>query len=480
MNILLTDEKYAARMAAVGPGLAEAVVRTIAGGQWVDHEHPAYHGRPVVPKRPTLVDPWGPLHEWVATADPETADAWLADYRSHLSAARGQPDQFSALLGRFPFPKAGPAVDRCRWALRLHNAVRQERLGRPATAYHVAAGRWGWPPMTFAARHRPTLTTFGRCVVINLDRRPGRLDRFADNVGAIDGGWPFAPIRRASGVDGWAVPDQDIPAGWRAGKGAWGCSLSHRAVLRQAIADGVSSVLVMEEDALFLPDFADRAERFLAAVEAHDPAWELVMFGGQTLGNDWAVPEPVADGLIARSRGTNRFHCYGVRGPLLADLLARWDRGEDHIDIEPWSDLLRHRRCYEPHPAWIVGQAGGHSDINAQTLPDRWWHKAVPVVDNLAVLLRAPRGVMEELAAADWHFGYNRDSETGIDLFLRDNVHRAAEFIPNIRHEAFTLGRVPAIWHPAAPVEQLRAAFAGRWVEVQAATADEAREKAKA
>src|SRR5262245_56497643 len=94
-----------------------------------------------------------------------------------------------------------------------------------------------------------------RIVVINLDRRPDRLRAF---TGQAD---------RTPELTGWIR----FPAIDGKGKGLGGtsaCRQSHVEVLTAAVRDGVETLAVFEDDALFRPDFSDRLARFMAEVPA--------------------------------------------------------------------------------------------------------------------------------------------------------------------------------------------------------------------
>src|SRR5579859_3169312 len=81
------------------------------------------------------------------------------------------------------------------------------------------------------------LSVFYRVVVVNLARRPERMEMFWRSL-PVD--WPLRWPERFEAVDGQTV---EVPAEWLHGPGAWGCMLSHRQVLREAIADGLDSIL---------------------------------------------------------------------------------------------------------------------------------------------------------------------------------------------------------------------------------------------
>ncbi len=85
---------------------------------------------------------------------------------------------------------------------------------------------------------------------INLDRRPDRWERMQEEFArhGIDG------VQRFSAVDGSAVV---LPPHWRHTAGAYGCLLSHVAVIEEARALNAESVLIFEDDTVFDPEFMD-------------------------------------------------------------------------------------------------------------------------------------------------------------------------------------------------------------------------------
>ncbi|HUB27727.1 MAG TPA: glycosyltransferase family 25 protein [Tepidisphaeraceae bacterium] len=194
---------------------------------------------------------------------------------------------------------------------------------------------------------RPTSGFFERVVVISLARRPQRLAQFRRSFQ----GWPFKTPELFQAVDGLSVP---VPDYWPHGPGAWGCMLSHRAVLASAITDRVSSLLVLEDDAILTPDFAKRAFGFLLNVPDN---WDCLMLGAEHL----FPPVPVAGGVV-RCRGSNRTHAYAVRGRMMSILPKMWHHfRNEHCDMG-LALSMPHCFAYAPDPL-LIGQEAGFSDI---------------------------------------------------------------------------------------------------------------------
>jgi hypothetical protein len=197
---------------------------------------------------------------------------------------------------------------------------------------------------------------FDRVVVVNLARRPDRLSRFWQQLSD----WPFKRPERFEAVDGLAV---GVPAGWKKGAGAWGCMLSHRAIVSAAIRDGVSALLVLEDDARPVANFSLLAEEFLANVPGD---WDCLMLGAQHL-----LPPALVSRGVVRCGAANRTHAYAVRGPMMSTLLHRWEQAtDDHCDII-LASLMPQFTAYAPNP-FLIGQDAGYSDVTDTTEPVRF------------------------------------------------------------------------------------------------------------
>jgi len=214
---------------------------------------------------------------------------------------------------------------------------------------------------------------FDRVVVINLNRRPDRRERFEQQLSAVN--WPFAPPQRVEAIDGCLHAP---PRWWIAGRGAWGCHCTMLGIMEAALADGVERMLVLEDDVCFVPDLHERALRFLAAVPDD---WDQIYLGGQFLVRHHPR-YTVVNAEVVRPFEVNRSHAFGVcrrfLAPLhrhLADLDGHAHFPRLHVDHR-MGQLHRTGRfgIYAP-VQWLAGQAEGHSDILGCWAPQRFWHE---------------------------------------------------------------------------------------------------------
>jgi len=217
---------------------------------------------------------------------------------------------------------------------------------------------------------------FSKCYVVNLDRRPDRWERIKRDVMPY---WPFAPIERFSAIDGKKARP---PAWWKAGLGAWGVYRSHLDLLEKCLNDGTHSVFILEDDAVLIQGFADKAAAFIEAVPND---WGMIYLGGQHLDMANHPPEKVND-QVFRAWNVNRLHAFGVTRPHMGAIyqwLNRKDwqfhRGEndqpaqDHIDHHVGRlHMSRRVPVYTPR-TWLIGQSEGQSNICGKTLETRFW-----------------------------------------------------------------------------------------------------------
>ena len=255
------------------------------------------------------------------------------------------------------------------------------RVGDPARALASpqAASPASAPVRRTVARSLPRenpkklIDWFDRVVVVNLDRRPDRWAAFQEHIESID--WPFRKPERFRAVDGRSVK----PPGWfKCGGGAWGCLQSHVRILETAMMDGLQSILVLEDDALFVEDLRARAQRFLDAVPTN---WHQIYLGGQHLRQGQRPPVLVNEAVL-RPYNVNRTHAFAVHKSFFVPMY-RW--------LTNYPEHSRHPRHHVDHrlgelhqtgrfniytpSRWLAGQAESHSNIKGQVMPTRYWNR---------------------------------------------------------------------------------------------------------
>ncbi|MCX4750351.1 glycosyltransferase [Kitasatospora sp. NBC_01287] len=183
----------------------------------------------------------------------------------------------------------------------------------------------------YQAEKRNPYTAFDGITCLNLDERPDRWQAMRHRLTAQ--GIPPERIHRQAATA--------TPANHHIG-----CALSHRHAIQQAHTDGLETLLVLEDDAVFLPGAAWVLRRALA--ELAERPWSLLYLGGA----DWGRTFPRAEGChhLEAVTGITTTHAVAyhrsVFGRLLDELpatveemagwihrntaldqyLARWDR----------------------------------------------------------------------------------------------------------------------------------------------------------
>jgi hypothetical protein len=261
--------------------------------------------------------------------------------------------------------------------------------------------------LTISANPKRHEAFFDRVVLINLKRRADRKEAFFRD---FPKDWAFKEVTVFEAVDGDICPP---PTSWRQGGGAWGCMQSHRRILEQAMHDGVKSLLVLEDDALFAPDFMKGANEFLDRVPKD---WDQLMLGGQHI-NVYRDPPPVHVSGVVKCHNCQRTHAYAVSDRYMRELYRAWQGASVHCD---WvmGPMQRGRRVYAPE-RMLVAQREGPSDINGRVQPRNFWNRPPEEMPVFALEdSPLPLDRLAGLRERGFHLGYDRDERTGVDKSL--------------------------------------------------------------
>ena len=192
-----------------------------------------------------------------------------------------------------------------------------------------------------------------RARVISLARRQ---DRRAEMNARWSG---LLELDYFDAVDGSAL---DAPPWWRESAGAYGCYLSHLALLEES----EGATFVLEDDAVPSPLLASILSRPLP-----DEGWDLLYFGGQLSPLSMRMPRFSTPRLV-EAEHVSRTHAYVARDPRqVAQVLRQELRRGVHVDeVLAYCGL----RQVVWHP-FLVGQGAGRSDIwGEERSSDEFWN----------------------------------------------------------------------------------------------------------
>lgn len=216
---------------------------------------------------------------------------------------------------------------------------------------------------------------FDAVYVINLDRRPDRLEQF---LAGLPDDWPFKVPERVRAIDGKKVGSPDF---FSAGNGAWGCLRTHTRLVENALNNDYRRILIFEDDATFRDGFTEKVKTFLANMPGNGE-WDMLYLGGQHLREKAGKPHRVNE-HVYQPFNVNRTHAMAISLGDFGRKLYKWIngfndwRGNHHIDhhLGRLHEQRKHR-IFCPSE-WLVGQAAGQSNINGREFSnDRFWTPA--------------------------------------------------------------------------------------------------------
>jgi glycosyl transferase, family 25 len=155
---------------------------------------------------------------------------------------------------------------------------------------------------------------FDRIAIIHLPDRKDRYDSLAKEIRALG-----FDIRQPK-VD---IPHAPMPedANGFPSRGVYGNFLSHLAILRQAMNDGLRNIWVLEDDAIFSRRMRSRQDDLTKDLSQR--AWDLCFFG-HSLSKGQLVPMPL--GLTPATTDFFWAHCYAVNARILPRLVAHLEQ----------------------------------------------------------------------------------------------------------------------------------------------------------
>ena len=212
-------------------------------------------------------------------------------------------------------------------------------------------------------------------LVINLDQRPERWQQLrAETEGVI----PAGKLHRVSAVLGREISGSGKAPWFRGGDrantwaGRGGCVLAHRRALETAKAAGWNRVLILEDNAVFEPEFTSHLDSLQSALFDSELQWDACFLGFTHPQGPFRTVMELSDKRhLAQIYGCKCTHAYLVNVELRDWLLGQLP---DESTIWPWlavnraidrwyqSTLGKHFQVVAVSPSLII-QRDDFSDI---------------------------------------------------------------------------------------------------------------------
>ena len=163
-----------------------------------------------------------------------------------------------------------------------------------------------------------------------------------------------------AGVDGQLIRP---PSGWRASRGAYGCLISHLAVIETARMNKWKSVMVFEDDIVLVPDFVELLDRCVARL---DDKWDALYMrstcslkGAKFTSGHFSFRTTGALGRLGCIYNDCMYDAL-IEASYNAQTGAPWSRGD-----VAYASIHKHFRVFAARP-FLIGQIPTHSETEGR------------------------------------------------------------------------------------------------------------------
>lgn len=216
---------------------------------------------------------------------------------------------------------------------------------------------------------------FDRILVINTNQRADRLrdmtERFK-SLGLVKDQFEFIDKYRFEAINGGHVDRRNYNVTWDRGlnNGELGCYLSHLEIYKQIVLNGWNKTLILEDDALFTPEFFTDFGRHYEMLPFDFDMWYLGRgnYDVQNLKKPqkeltfYGTKEEIAPGLFRSSRNWLT-HAYVVNGKCARDLHAKASK-EFYLTIDGvLADIQDELNVFSSNPSLIIQDVKSRSSL---------------------------------------------------------------------------------------------------------------------
>lgn len=187
----------------------------------------------------------------------------------------------------------------------------------------------------------------GNIFVINLARRPDRLENFTKQMDHLG-----IKFERFDAIDAGV------------GFGNHGCCASHRAVMDMIVRRGLKRAFVFEDDSIVLPQFRDTFhDEVKAPLRELPPDWDLVYLGGGYADD----PQGWHSRHLIRINGMKTTSSYGVTAKSARELRDYIPEGCSNGIDDIFSGYAQPHMSFISEPRFFV-QYNNYSDLQRAVL----------------------------------------------------------------------------------------------------------------
>jgi hypothetical protein len=201
---------------------------------------------------------------------------------------------------------------------------------------------------------------FDKVYCVNLERRPDRMQHFKDQVIKYD----LGEYQRFDAIDGKKLNMSDYNTNLNCGE--LGVILSNIEILRDAISNNYETIVVVEDDCLFLEDVKKIGHYFNYLPKD----WDLLYLGGNH-NLHIGVDKPIKiNKFFVKLQHTYSAHFIVIKNKLFQVILEKLIKLEKQLDVV-YADLQKEYNAICLSPG-IVKQLSNFSDIQNKEIDYNW------------------------------------------------------------------------------------------------------------
>jgi GR25 family glycosyltransferase involved in LPS biosynthesis len=201
---------------------------------------------------------------------------------------------------------------------------------------------------------------FDRVYLINLDRRPDRLENFNNEVLKYD----LGTFERISAVDGLYLNLSEYNTNLN--KGELGLILTNLQIIKDAKNNNYKSILIIEDDCCF----TDEIKNIDSYFNYLPKDWDLLYMGGNH-NSHIGVPSPhIINEKVCKLHSTYTTHFIGIKHTVFDQIELIINEKNHPLDVQ-YTTLQKTFNAYSFYPA-IAKQMVDFSDIQNTNTDYNW------------------------------------------------------------------------------------------------------------